>query len=88
MSKLEKEITKAKFLVGEEVWLVRDNRVEKLTITACMFDDSLGEIIYCFDLTSRFFDFEKSTNKPYSGNQIWFPASVVFPTKEELIKSL
>jgi len=76
-----------KYKIGEKVWLMNNNKISEIMVTGVLKlsygeygeDRMWNPFYYAFRTTEGLTDFKESK---------WFHEENIFPTKEELIKTL
>lgn len=78
-----------KYNIGEQVFLIRDNEVQKHQIKSISFTKTStnGRILYSFVDMFSLEDIRESEFSTEDGLE-WWDEDKLFPTKEELLKSL
>lgn len=77
-----------KYNLGQEVFLIRDNEVQKHKIRSIYFTLSTSTSIQKFYSFADMFDLSGGSEYHTEEGIEWWHEEKLFPTKEELLKSL
>lgn len=78
-----------KYNIGNEVWMIRDNEVQKHEIRSITINKTPTAFIIYYSFADMF-NLEECKDSEFSTDMglEWWREEKLFPTKEELLKSL